>query len=93
MHSYGTACVRGQAHLNVYLANLADFQVKFCITLEVSRILTTADLISLRIESRNRHIYDVVSVLSDVTMHIYTGKFWHYIVVSIQNHIYFSFLS
>jgi hypothetical protein len=25
--------------LNVYLANLADFSVKFCITLEVSRIL------------------------------------------------------
>jgi hypothetical protein len=34
--------------------------------------LTTADPIRLRIESRNRHIYDVMSVLFDVTMHILT---------------------
>jgi hypothetical protein len=32
--------------------------------------LTTADPIRLRIETRNRHIYDVLSVLFDVTMHI-----------------------
>jgi hypothetical protein len=38
-------------------------------------LLTTADLILLRIELRNRHIYDIVIVLFDVTMHIYTGKF------------------
>jgi Na+-transporting methylmalonyl-CoA/oxaloacetate decarboxylase beta subunit len=37
-------------------------------------VLTTADLIRLRIVSRIRHIYDV-GVLFDVTMHIYTGKF------------------
>jgi hypothetical protein len=34
-----STCVSSRAHLNVYLANLADFEVKFCITLEVSRIL------------------------------------------------------
>jgi hypothetical protein len=49
----------------------------------------------LRIESRNRHIYDVMSILFDVTMHIYRGKFWRYIVASIRSHMYFyfSFLS
>jgi hypothetical protein len=29
----------------------------------------------LRIESRIRHIYDVVDILFDVTMHIYMGNF------------------
>jgi hypothetical protein len=48
-------------------------KMRFVCTLALGA-LTTADLIRLRIESLNRHIYDVVSVLSDVTMHIYTGK-------------------
>jgi hypothetical protein len=41
--------------------------------------LTTADLIHLHIESRSRHVYNVVSALFDVTLHIYTGKFLRYL--------------
>jgi hypothetical protein len=45
--------------------------------LKKQSVLTTVDPIRLRlrIESRNRHIYDVMSILFDVTMHIYRGKF------------------